>query len=218
MTASPWNGPTAYLMELTAFAGFLTAMVLWRRLDRSFRMIGVWLGLLVAERMLSLAVGDTGGAYVLARLWFPLSVLYTMGAIAAMQGNERRRDMFRLVAIGYSLVWIVLMMAYENYAGPPQWTAELHALVLTAAAAFSVVQRAGRARHDLLRDPGFLLSIGLLLFAAPATFLSYTAREWGDTHPAWYHAYWGGWYAVATFAFLILIAGMRLAARRKALA
>lgn len=217
------NGPLKLFQTLEiirdaiSLLGFVVGIVLWRRLDRSHRMIAWWLLTIACLDYVGLRIYlDTGALsvrYLLVQFWFPMSAPLTMGALGAYQGSLSREDIFRLIGLGYVFTWGLLLFTKENLGELPVYTSELHTLLLIAAAAFTLVRRSSLARRDLWHDPGFLLSAALLIFAMPTLFFSAISRQWRVPHPDWLYHYLEMQSLVTAGSVGLMIYGMILCAR-----
>jgi hypothetical protein len=218
------NCDTAWLQALfvakdgATFLGFLVAVALWRRLDRAFRLMGVWLLVTAVMDFTANWIGchqDHASRNLIIQFWFPMSLPLLFSALGAVQGSVTRRDTLRLMALGYVFVWAVLIIYWEKPGEIPVFTAALHTVLLLAAAAATLVRRASLSRHDLWDDPGFVLSTALLVFGIPTLFLSSFARTWRPTHPEWVQAYWGMHAVVTIICFLVIAFSMTMVARHR---
>lgn len=201
-----------------ALAGvtFVVALVFWRRLDRAQRLVAWWLLAAGVVDTIAFFVGchDLPARRFTIQFWFPVSAPLALGALGALQGSITRRDIFRLAGLGYVFVWAFMLLRMEVLNDYPKYTTETHTLLLIGASVLTIIRRASLARHDLRRDPGFLLASALLVFSVPTLFLSIVSRMWRQTHPTWIHWYIGGHAVISTLCFLVMIYGMYLSARR----
>lgn len=110
------------------------------------------------------------------RVWLLFGVVLAMEALAAYQHSRQRAAVFRMAMGGFVIAWLVLLATVEPIARYSAFTAPLHGMVILVASAATVFRRVSLTRRDLLVDSGFLISVGLMAYAVPASLQTLVAQ------------------------------------------
>ena len=155
----------------------LFVLHMWPRLGRSVRLAGGWL--------LAATLFGWGGHFgrvllqnslIVTYFWFPVSAILAFNALAAMHGPGRSRTGLRILSWCVVVAWAVLGIAVEQPGDYSRLTSPMHAVLLAAAAAYTLITRVEASRTDLLRDSSFVISAFWVMYAVPTVFLSVAAR------------------------------------------
>jgi hypothetical protein len=164
-----------------------SALVLswWSRLNRSARMAGAWLWAATLFGILGLLGRHfIRNALMASFFWYPVSALLAFNAMAFMHARGRSRLGLHLLSGVVVMAWGVLALTVEQFGDYSRFTSPMHAVLLAAAGAYTLITRVEASRVDLLRDPVFVIASFWVLYAIPTVFLSVAARFWmeaGDT-------------------------------------
>ena len=157
------------LMELALF-GF--GLLRWDSLDRARRLLTAWAGSsVIAAAGTWLLMDNPEYAHALLQLYLPLSALFAMGAMAALQSTRRRRDAFRIAGALYAVVWALLTLTIEDLGTYSIVTGPIHHVLITGGAAFTLQTSLRRAQGYLLADSASVVGMGFLAFAAPTAMI-----------------------------------------------
>lgn len=163
---------TDLLTNLMELAIFLFGLVRWDELDRSRRLLTGWAGCSVIAAAGSWTLtGRIGYEHVLWHLYLPLSALFALGALAALQTSRRRRDALRIMGALYGVVWMILTLTVEDLGTYSVVTGPIHHVILTGGAAFTLQAALRRVQGYLLSDPAAVVGMGFLAFAAPTAII-----------------------------------------------
>ena len=186
-------------------------MARWHRLEPGRRHIALWLG---ASALSDLTEYSAGPAWhdtqLIARVWFVVSVVLGVAALAAYQHSAHRAAILRAVGGGYVVVWVMLAVTiepidrYSTYSGP------LQGIVLLGAAVTTLFRRVAVGRRDLLADPGFLIAVALCAIAIPAAFETVVAQFWLNAHLDMANSYYAMNNIVSGLAAILVISALRL--------
>jgi hypothetical protein len=113
-----------------------------------------------------------------AFFWYPISAIFAFNALASMHGPGRSRGGLRVLSWLMIAAWVVLALAVEGIGEYSRVTSPMHAILLAAAAAYTLITRVEASRTDLLRDPAFVTAAFWVIYAVPTVFLSVAARFW----------------------------------------
>jgi hypothetical protein len=145
-----------------------------------------------------------------ARVWFALSVVFALEALAAFQHDNRRVVAFR-VAIGvYLVAWGGLAMIVEPLTTLSTYSSPLHALVILTAAVLTLLRRASLGRGDLFMDPGFLIAAGLAGYAVASVLEALVGQLWLHDAPQYVNAYYATSNIVTALAEAVIIKALFL--------
>ncbi|MES2303885.1 MAG: hypothetical protein V4558_00145 [Gemmatimonadota bacterium] len=151
---------------------FLYGLQRWELLDRSRRLLTAWAGSAVlAAAGTAILTGTAGYGHIMLQLYLPLSALFAMGSLAALQTSRRRRDAFRIAGALYAVVWAVLTLTYEDLGAYSVITGPIHHVLITGGAAFTLQSALRRVQGPLLGDPAAVVGMGFLAFAAPTAMI-----------------------------------------------
>jgi hypothetical protein len=151
----------------------------WSRLNRSARLAGGWL--LAAT---AFGIGGTIARYAFRNAlavsfyWYPVSALLAFNALAYMHTAGRSRRALQLLSVAVIVAWAVLALFVEERGNYSRFTSPMHAVLLAAAGAYTLITRVETSRTDLLRDPAFVVAAFWVIYAIPTVFLSVAARYW----------------------------------------
>lgn len=130
------------------------------------------------------AIGAQVGRYafqnalIVTFFWYPVSSILAFNALAAMHSPGRSRTGLRVLAWALVLAWAALGILVEAPGEYSRVTSPMHAVLLAAAGAYTLITRVETSRTDLLRDPSFVIAAFWVLYAVPTVFLSVAARYW----------------------------------------
>lgn len=163
---------TDLLTNVMELAIFLYGLQRWESLDRSRRLLTGWAGCCVMAAGGTWALAKVPGySHVMWQLYLPLSALFAMGSLAALQNTKRRRDALRIMAALYGVTWAVLTVTVEDLGGYSVFTGPIHHVLLTGGAAFTLQIALRRVQGYLLSDPAAVVGMGFLAFAAPTAII-----------------------------------------------
>lgn len=163
---------TDVLTNLGELLIFLVGLSRWETLDRARRLLTAWAGSASLAAAGTLAMSAYPGyEHVALQLYLPLSAIFGMGALAALQTSRRRRDAFRIMGALYAVVWLVLTLTIEDLSSYSIATGPIHHILLTGASAFTLQTALRRAQGYLLSDPAAVIGMGFLAFAAPTAMI-----------------------------------------------
>jgi hypothetical protein len=151
----------------------------WRQLNRSGRLTGGWI---LAATVF--AIGGQIGKYtirnslVVTFYWYPISALLAFNALAFMHAPGRSRKSLHVLSIAVVIAWAILALTIEQRGDFSRLTSPMHAVLLAAAGAYTMITRVETSRVDLLRDPAFVVAAFWVIYAIPTVFLSVAARYW----------------------------------------
>jgi hypothetical protein len=164
---------------LVEVAGSVLVVRWWSKLNRSGRLVGGWL--------LAATVFAIGGkiarhairnSLVVTFFWFPVSSIFAINALASMHGAGRSRSGLRALSWMMVMAWAILALTIEDFGDYSRITSPMHAILLAAAAAYTLITRVEASRTDLLRDAAFVTAAFWVIYAIPTVFLSVSARFW----------------------------------------
>lgn len=157
----------------------------WAGLARSGRLAGGWL---LAATAFGIA-GQIGkytirNALIATFFWYPVSALLAFNALAFMHAPGRSRAGLQLLSGCVVLAWAILALTVEVPGDFSKFTSPMHAVLLAAAGAYTLITRVETSRVDLLRDPAFVVAAFWVIYAIPTVFLSVAARYWMERQDA----------------------------------
>ncbi|MEO5800085.1 MAG: hypothetical protein ABIZ70_15985 [Gemmatimonadales bacterium] len=160
------------LTNLGELAIFLYGLQRWEWLDRSRRLLAAWAGsCVVAAVGTALLTGTNGYDHIMLQLYLPLSALFAMGSLGALQTSRRSRDAFRIAGVLYAVIWAALTLTYEDLGKYSVITGPIHHVMITGGAAFTLQSALRRVQGPLLGDPAAVVGMGFLAFAAPTAMI-----------------------------------------------
>lgn len=189
----------------------------WKLLDRRGRLSGGWL---LAATMFG--IGGIVGKYairnalVVTFYWYPISALLAFNALAYMHARGRSRRALHMLSLAVVIAWAVLAITVEERGDFSRLTSPMHAVLLAAAAAYTLITRVETSRVDLLRDPAFVVAAFWVMYAVPTVFLSVAARFWmaaQDTQTLL--NYYSFRNTIVTLSYAIMLYGIWLFAEAK---
>jgi hypothetical protein len=180
-----WYGAAVKVAFAVEIAGGAIGLYRWPRLSRAQRLMTLWL---VASALVDLLIETTSArtrnAQPLAHVWYAASVIFGVGAMAALQSDRRLVRIHQGIVVAFLAIWGGLAATVEPITEYSKYSAPLHAVVILGAALAALFRRVVTARDDLLLDSGFLLSVGLIAYAVPSAFQTLVAQLWLREHPA----------------------------------
>lgn len=151
----------------------------WSKLNRSGRLAGGWLLAATAFGVLGkVARYAIQNSLIVTFFWFPVSAILAFNALASMHGPGRSRTGLRLLSWLLVGAWALLAVTIETPGEYSRATSPLHAIMLAAAAAYTLITRVEASRTDLVRDPVFVVAAFWVIYCVPTVFLSVAARFW----------------------------------------
>ena len=162
--------------------GSMLVLRWWKLLPRSGRLAGGWL--------LAATLFGWGGHFgkvflrnslIVTYFWFPVSAILAFNALASMHGPGRSRVGLRILSWLVVIAWAVLGILVETPGDYSRLTSPMHAVLLAAAGAYTLITRVEASRTDLLRDSSFVISAFWVIYAIPTVFLSVAARYFFNT-------------------------------------
>jgi hypothetical protein len=191
MALPSWDVLISYGGSAVELCGAAIGIARWRRLASGQRMITIWFA--------AATVSDVA-AFVTARwfhnnqpagrIWFAVSVVFALEALAAFQAGKKRVVALRVGILAYLGAWSILAAFVEPLTSISTYTEPLHAVVILAAAAITLVRRASLGRGDLLEDPGFLIAAGLAGYAVATVLETLVGQLWLQDAPQYVNAYY----------------------------
>ncbi len=204
----------AYGSILVELGGAGVGFRFWRRLPQGPRRIVLWLAASGVADISALIAGRRWhNAQPVARVWFLVCVVLALGALASVQHSAPRAAALRVLAGVYALTWLVLVATVEPIQLYSSYSAPLHGVVLLLAASATVFRRISLGRRDLLVDPGFLIGIGLIAYAVPASLQTLVAQLSVNSAPQLGVVFYAMSSVVSVLAELIFIRAIMVARR-----
>jgi hypothetical protein len=213
-----WDLYSLYLMLAVELIGLTVGIIRWSILGVAERFAVVWLGAGgLFDLMARLAAHFIHNSQITAKFWYPISVVLALSMTAALSRANRWSQAMRFATIVYAAVWFILLvtaadrpMAYSRFVSP------LHSLLLLSAGLFVLFQEVALSRQDLLRQPGFLLAVGLIGYAVPSAFQSSIAQIALPDHIQTGVTLYGVRGVLVSIAMLIMIRALLLTHRNEA--
>jgi len=202
---------TGYAGTAAALAGLGIGIARWPALERGQRAATVFLGTSALCDLAAYAAAYfRHNTQSVARVWFLLSVVLGLEILAAYQRNRRQAALFRLIAGGYVLTWLILGVTVDPIDNYSTFTGPLQGIVILAAAATTLFQRVALGRRDFLSDPGFMIAVALCAVAVPAAFQTVVAQLWLNDHRDMGNSYYVMNNMVDALAALLIIGALRI--------
>lgn len=206
MTLPRWDWVVAYGGSAVELAGSAIGVVLWRRLARGQRAVALWFAAAALSDIAVIIVArGHQSTQPTARIWFAVSVILALEALAAYQRGRRRVLGLRILTCAYVAASVIMLVTIEPLAAISTYAEPLHALVILVAAVVTLVRRASFGRGELLLDPGFLIAAGLAGYAVAAVFETLVAQLWVRDFPQYVNAYFATCNVLTALAELVII-------------
>jgi hypothetical protein len=191
-----------------------SALVLswWSRLGRTGRLAGGWLLAATLFGILGL-IGQYAieNAILASFFWFPVSSILAFNALASIHSPGRSRTVLRALSWMMVLSWVVLSLTIETPGDYSRIASPMHAIILAAAAAYTLITRVEASRTELLQDSSFVIAAFWVIYAVPTVFLSVAARLWVYTEHYYQVLYYYTFRnTVVLLSYSALLYGIRL--------
>lgn len=206
MTLPGWEWVAAYVGSAVEVSGFAIGAGFWRRLARGQRVITLWFAAASLSDIVVIVLARRHQSTQPAtRVWFAVSVVLALEALAAYQRSARRVHALRALAGAYVVASVILLVTIEPLAVITTYAEPLHALVILATAAVTLLRRGLFGRGELLLDPGFLIAAGLTGYAIAAVFETLVAQLWVNDAPQYVKAYFAACDILTGLAEVVII-------------
>ena len=191
--------------------GAITGSLRWRRIGPGQQAITLWFGAAMVGDVAAFATARLfQNNQPSSRLWFAFSVVFGLAALAAFQPNRARAWALRVTAGVYLVAWGALALFVEPLTALSTYTEPLHALVILAAAVFTLQRRASLGRGDLFSDAGFLVAAGLAGYAVASVLESLVGQLWLTDAPQYIGAYYSVSNVLTALAEVVIIRALFL--------
>lgn len=153
---------TSILFELAPVA---TALLVRRRLTLPLRLVAACFAVMFLQ--------DAAGWWMAERnvnnMWVshvgtPLQTLLLLFALGEWQTGATARRSVRLAALGFLLLWGVLLLGVEDASAFSRFTQPLQAILVVSVAAWTMVRRTVTTFEAPVSQPWFWVCAGLLLY------------------------------------------------------
>lgn len=170
---------TVWGMLAVELVGSYLVLRWWGDLRRTGRLAGGWLLAATLYGVLG-KIGQyaIGNSIIVTFFWFPVSAILAFNALASMHSPGRSRNTLRTLSWVMVLAWATFALTVETPGEYSRITSPMHAILLAAAASYTLITRVETSRTDLLRDPAFVIAAFWVVYAVPTVFLSVAARLW----------------------------------------
>lgn len=206
MTLPGWEWVAAYVGSAVEVSGFAIGAAFWRRLARGQRVITLWFAAAsISDIVVIVLARRHQSTQPATRVWFAVSVILALEALAAYQRSARGVHTFRVLAGAYIVASVILLVTIEPLAAITTYAEPLHALVILATAVVTLLRRASFGRGELLLDPGFLIAAGLTGYAVTAVFETLVAQLWVHDYPQYVNAYFAACDVLIALAEVVII-------------
>jgi hypothetical protein len=208
---------TLWVMLAVEIGGSVLVIRLWPALTRTGRLAGGWF---LAATVFGL-LGQFGrfvlqNSQISTFFWFPVSALLAINALASIHPPGRSRSGLRLLSWVMVLGFATLALTVEQPGDYSKITSPAHAILLAAAAAYTLITRVEASRTDLLKDPSFVIAAFWLIYAVPTVFLSVAARMWVyTTHYNQVLYYYSFRNTIVIVSYFALLYGISLSVNRR---
>jgi hypothetical protein len=189
----------------------------WGSLTRTGRLVGGWL---LAATLFN-AVGKIArftiqNSLIVTFFWFPASSILAFNALASMHPPGRSRIALRAVSWMMVIGWAVLALTVEVPGEYSRFMSPAHAMLLAAAAAYTLITRVEASRVDLLQDSSFVIAAFWVVYAVPTVFLTVAARLWiGVADSGRLTGYYSFRNSIVVLAYAALLYGVYLSNTRR---
>jgi hypothetical protein len=211
MAVPSWDVLISYGGSAVELVGAAIGLARWRRIAGGQRMITIWFG---AATLSDIAAFVTARWFhnnqPSGRIWFALSVVFALEALAAFQVGKNRVMAFRVAIVAYLAAWALLAAFVEPLPTFSTYTEPLHALVILTAAVLTLLRRASLGRGDLFDDPGFLIAAGLAGYAVATVLETLVGQLWLHDAPQYVNAYYAASNIVTALGEIVIIKGLFL--------
>lgn len=182
MNALEYMRGTVWAILVVEVACSVCILIWWSKLNRTTRLAGGWLLAATFYGILG-KIGQYAwdSSIIVTFFWFPVSSILAFNAMASMHAPGRSRTSLRALSWLMVLGWVVSTLVIETPGEYSRITSPAHAIMLAAAAAYTLITRVEASRSDLLRDSSFVIAAFWVVYAVPTVFLSVAARLWMDS-------------------------------------
>ncbi len=203
---------TGYFGTGIALVGVAIGAARWRQLGRGQRFIALWLGAsALVDLTTYLAAPILRDTQQIGRVWFLVSVMLAMEALASYQHSQTRAMIFRAAWAGYAALWVAFALTIEPIMRLSTFSAPLQGIVLLGASVATLFRRVSIGRRDFLADAGFLIAVALAAVAVPAAFQTVVAQLWLNDHLKMAYTYYSTNNVVSALAAGVMIIAIRVA-------
>jgi hypothetical protein len=214
---------SAYRYSADATVGVVLAVAiigfsLRHELDAPRRWLVAWLA---ADAIASLAavvlrIVIRNNQYV-AQSWYPISAALAIAVVASTISSPKQRKLVWAAAVAVAALIVALTIRVEVFGDFSRFTGAIHGLSIAAVGSTLVVQRALRARGDMLTDPIFLIGVAFLLIGTPSAFLSLAVRQLRERERDWRLMVFALKNGVTLVAYLLMVVALRSRSARTAM-
>lgn len=188
----------------------IIGLSLRHQLDAPRQWLVAWL---VADALASVAavvlrIVIQNNQYV-AQTWYPISALLAIAVVAATLSSQQNRRIVWAAAVATGALIVALTLRVEVFGDFSKFTGAIHGLTIAVVGSALVIQRATRARGDMLRDPIFLVGVAFLLIGTPSAFLALAVRQLRDRDRDWRLMVFTLKNAVTIVAYLLMVIAIR---------
>lgn len=136
-----------------------------RRLTTALRLVALCFAVMFVQDAAGwwMAERNIGNLWV-SHVGTPLQTLLLLFALAEWQTGESERRAVRFAAVGFLLVYLVLVAAVEDPRAFSRFARPLQAILVVSVAAWTMVRRTVTTFESPLAAPWFWVSAGLLLY------------------------------------------------------
>jgi hypothetical protein len=163
-------GRLAPIAVIGMFSALIPITAGWRRrklLPSPLRWSLIYLIATLAEELVMLYWSRSGRSNIwIINVYTPIGAIFLGLMFAGWQQRERWRTVIHVVTGIFPVFWGVMMLTVENIHQFPPYTQPVQALLVMAAAAWTLVQRTRHTVSPLTRHSWFWVSVGALFYFA----------------------------------------------------
>jgi hypothetical protein len=112
----------------------------------------------------------------LSHLGIPVRATLLLFAFTAWQTDELSRVALRIANAGFFVLWLVLYLLFEDPTGFSRFASPIHAILLVAVSAYTIVRRSQQSLVPALESDWFWVGAGVLLYFAASVVISPVSR------------------------------------------